>query len=75
MVEIGPGAGATLACLQDRLRTNASCYLGIEPNMHFAKLFERKAEQLGLRFAKPPLLRALAEALPLAPNSIDTILS
>ena len=68
ILEIGPGAGASLAYFPDNIH-----WIGIEPNPFMHPYLEREAQQQGLSNIK--LLQGTAEDLPVEDESIDTVVS
>ena len=68
VLEIGPGAGASLAYYPEDIS-----WIGVEPNPFMHPYLEREAQQLGLANIK--LLSGTAEDLPVEDQSIDTVVS
>ncbi len=67
MVEIGPGAGPNARYLAPGTR-----WVCVEPNVHFHPRLRRAAQAHGLDL---DLVAGVAEALPLADDSADVVLS
>jgi len=68
VLEIGPGAGASLAYYPKDIH-----WIGIEPNPFMHPYLEREAQQRGL--SNIQLLQGTAEDLPVEDESIDTVVS
>ena len=68
VLEIGPGAGASLAYYPEDIH-----WIGIEPNPFMHPYLEREAQQQGL--ANIELRQGTAEDLPVEDESIDTVVS
>ena len=68
VLEIGPGAGASLAYYPIDIH-----WIGIEPNPFMHQYLEREAQQQGL--AKIELCQGTAEDLPVEDETIDTVVS
>ncbi|MCC0178148.1 class I SAM-dependent methyltransferase [Waterburya agarophytonicola K14] len=68
VLEIGPGAGASLAYYPKDIH-----WIGIEPNPFMHQYLEREAQQQGL--ANIELRQGTAEDLPVEDESIDTVVS
>lgn len=68
LLEIGPGAGASLAYYPKDIH-----WIGIEPNPYMHPYLEREAQQQGLTNIE--LQSGSAEKLPVEDESIDTVVS
>lgn len=67
VLEIGPGAGASLAYLAPSV-----AWIGVEPNVHNHPHLARRASEYGLRIE---LHEGLADRLPVQERSIDHVIS
>jgi ubiquinone/menaquinone biosynthesis C-methylase UbiE len=68
VLEIGPGAGASLAYYPNKIH-----WIGVEPNPYMHPYLEREAQQQGL--SNIELRQGSAENLPVEDESIDTVVS
>lgn len=68
VLEIGPGAGASLAYYPNNIH-----WIGVEPNVYMYPYLKREAQQQGLSNIK--LYQGTAEDLPVEDESTDTVVS
>jgi ubiquinone/menaquinone biosynthesis C-methylase UbiE len=68
VLEIGPGAGVNLSYYPDNIH-----WIGIEPNSFMHQYIQQQAEHFGLQNIE--IRTGSAEHLPVADNSIDTVVS